>query len=69
MDRVEVSNAELRTVRHTARELKELVDMLEQGKADKFVLTGHGRMRAVLLSVESFARLTRDGAKASLKAA
>jgi hypothetical protein len=69
MDRVQVSNAELRTVRHAVRELSELVEVLTRGKAEKFVLTQHGQMRAVLVSVDDFARLTRAGSSANLRAA
>jgi hypothetical protein len=57
MAKVEVSNAELRTVRDAMRELNRLVDSLESGEADKFVLTKHGQMRAVVLSVEAFSDL------------
>jgi hypothetical protein len=57
MAKVEVSNAELRTVRDAMRELNRLVDCLERGEAEKFVLTKHGQMRAVVLSVEAFSDL------------
>jgi len=59
MGKVEVSNAELRTVRDAMRELNRLVDELESGESEKFVLTKHGRMRAVVLSVDRFAALRR----------
>jgi hypothetical protein len=39
------------------RELNRMVDLLERGDSEKFVLTKHGQMRAVVLSVESFAQL------------
>lgn len=58
MGRVEVSNDELRTVRDAMRELNRLVDRLERGEAEKFVLTQHNQIRAVVLSVEHFAALT-----------
>lgn len=61
MDKVEVSNAELRTVRDAMRELNQLVDALERGESEKFVLTQRNRMRAVVLSLEQFARLQRLG--------
>jgi hypothetical protein len=57
MGRVEVSNAELRTVRDAMRELNRLIEHLETGDAEKFVLTKHGQMRAVVLSVDRFAAL------------
>jgi len=58
--RVEVSNDELRTVRDAMRELNRLVDRLESGDAEKFVLTQRGRMRAVVVSLEHFATLQRS---------
>jgi hypothetical protein len=63
MTTVEVSNDELRTVRDAMRELNRLVDRLELGDAEKFVLTKQGRMRAVVVSLDYFARLrTAEGA-------
>jgi hypothetical protein len=55
--RVEVSNAELRTVRDAMRELNRLVDQLDRGECEKYVLTKHGQMRAVVVSVDYFANL------------
>ena len=55
MGKVEVSNDELRTVRDATRELSRLVESLERGEAEKFVITRHGQMRAVVVSVEEFA--------------
>jgi hypothetical protein len=60
MGRVEVSNAELRTVRDAMRELNQMVDRLERGESEKYVLTKSGQMRAVVLSVEQFARLSSE---------
>jgi hypothetical protein len=57
LGKVEVSNDELRTVRDAMRELNRMVDLLERGDSEKFVLTKHGQMCAVVLSVESFAEL------------
>lgn len=57
MDRVEVCNEELCSVRDATRELGRLVDRLTSGKAEKFVLTKHGQMRAVVVSVEEFAAM------------
>jgi antitoxin (DNA-binding transcriptional repressor) of toxin-antitoxin stability system len=54
MGRVEVSNEELRSVRDATRELGRLVDSLESGDAEKFVLTKHGQMRAVVVSLDEF---------------
>jgi hypothetical protein len=70
MGKVEVSNAELRTVRNAMRELNRLVDELERGESEKFVLTKHGRMRAVVVSIDHFASLnSRDVESAKLNAA
>jgi hypothetical protein len=57
MNKVEVSNEELRTVRDATRELGRLVDSLVSGDAEKFVLTKHGQMRAVVVSVEEFSTM------------
>ena len=57
MGKVEVSNDELKTIRDAMRELGRLVESLESGEAEKFVLTKHGRMRAVVVSVEDFAAM------------
>jgi PHD/YefM family antitoxin component YafN of YafNO toxin-antitoxin module len=48
----------LRTVRDAMRELNRMVDRLESGDSEKFVLTKNGQMRAVVLSVEQFAALS-----------
>lgn len=56
--KVEVSNAELRTVRDAMRDLNRMIDCLEAGDSEKFVLTKHGRMRAVVVSIDRFARLS-----------
>jgi PHD/YefM family antitoxin component YafN of YafNO toxin-antitoxin module len=55
--RVEVANSELRTVRDAMRQLNHMVDALERGDSEKFVLTQRNRMRAVVLSVEQFAEM------------
>jgi hypothetical protein len=59
----EVSNDELRTVREAMRELNRLVESLERGESEKFVLTKNGQMRAVVLSVEGFAGLRETEAR------
>lgn len=58
MAALEVSNEQLRTVREAMRQLTRLVDALAAGEADKFVLCQSTQMRAVLVSVETYARLT-----------
>jgi len=57
MGRVEIENAELRTVRDAMRELNRMVEQLERREVEKFVLTQRNQLRAVVLSVESFAAL------------
>lgn len=69
MSKVEVSNDELRTVRDAMRELNRMVDLLERGDSEKFVLTKHGQMRAVVLSVEAFAQLRQAPDDQGLRAA
>lgn len=69
MGKVEVSNEELRTVRDAMRELNRMVDLLERGDSEKFVLTKHGQMRAVVLSVEAFAELRQLPRDRALQAA
>ena len=61
MKRVEVSNDELRTVRDATRELGRLIESLESGDAEKFVLTKHGQMRAVVVSLDSFTTMRAGG--------
>jgi hypothetical protein len=65
MARVEVSNTELRTVRDAMRELNRMVDVLERGDSEKFVLTKGGQMRAVVVSVDYFASLRGGGPEPS----
>ena len=64
MAALEVSNDELRTVREATRQLTRLVDALAAGEADKFVLCQSTQMRAVLVSVETYARLTQAASSA-----
>ena len=59
MAKVEVSNDELRTVRDAMRELNRMVDALERGESEKFVLCQNNQMRAVVISLDCFARLRR----------
>ena len=54
MDRIRVSNDELKTVRDAMRELNRLVDALESGDSEKFVLCQNNRMRAVVISLDTF---------------
>lgn len=66
MAKVEVSNDELRTVRSAMRELNRMVDELERGTAEKFVLTKNGQMRAVVVSLDYFASLRQPTVGGSL---
>ena len=65
MGKVEVSNEELRTVRDAMRELNRMIEMLDRGESEKFVLTKHGQMRAVVVSVQEFAQMRQSLAGAS----
>jgi PHD/YefM family antitoxin component YafN of YafNO toxin-antitoxin module len=58
MGKVEVSNDELRTVRDAMRELNRMVDALESGELEKVVLCQNNQMRAVVISLETFAQLS-----------
>jgi hypothetical protein len=58
MGKVQVSNDELRTVRDAMRELNRMVNALERGEEEKFVLCQNHRMRAVVISLETFAALS-----------
>jgi hypothetical protein len=60
MGRVDVSNDELRSVRDAMRELNRMVDALENGDRDKFVLCQNNRMRAVVVSLDTFSRLSGE---------
>jgi hypothetical protein len=57
--RVEVSNDELRTVRDAMREPNRLVDALERGDSEKFVLCQNNRMRAVVISLDQYTEMQR----------
>jgi hypothetical protein len=65
MSDVRVSNTELRTVRDAMRELNQLVAKLEQGQAQKFVLTHRNQMRAVVVSLDRFSELERLAGQAA----
>lgn len=66
MGKVEVSNDELRTVRDAMRELNRMVDALERGDLEKFVLCQNNQMRAVVVSLDTFSRLRSCLADAGL---
>jgi hypothetical protein len=57
VDHVRVSNDELRTVRDAMRELNRMVEALERGEREKFVLTQRNRMRAVLIPLERYGEM------------
>jgi antitoxin (DNA-binding transcriptional repressor) of toxin-antitoxin stability system len=54
---VRVSNRELATVREAMRELSRLLAQLEVGELEKVVLTQRNEMRAVLITLEHYAKL------------
>jgi PHD/YefM family antitoxin component YafN of YafNO toxin-antitoxin module len=71
MARVDVTNAELHTIRDAMRQLNQMVDLLDRGELEKLVLTQRGRLRAVVLPVETYAALREaaDSAHAPSQAA
>jgi PHD/YefM family antitoxin component YafN of YafNO toxin-antitoxin module len=48
---------ELRTVREAMRDFGSLLTKLEEGEVEKLVLTQRNRVRAVVVSVESWSQL------------
>lgn len=67
MGKVEVSNSELRTVRDAMRELNRMIESLDRGDSEKFVLTKQGQMRAVVVSVDRFAQMREAALLEDLK--
>ena len=53
---IPVENNELRTMREASRDLGKMMKMLEQG-TEKFVLTKHGKMVGVVITVEHYEEL------------
>lgn len=54
---IETENAELLTTREFQRDYSQSLDRVESGEVEKLVLTRHGKMRAVVISVETYRRL------------
>jgi hypothetical protein len=50
---------ELRTVRDAMRELNRMIEALQTGATEKFVLTHRIQMRAVVVSIEDYAGMRR----------
>lgn len=59
MTRFEVSNSELRSVREAMRGLSRMLDQLDNGEEEKFVLINQNQLRAVVLPIERYAELKR----------
>jgi hypothetical protein len=59
---VQVSNAELATVREAMRDLHRLLAALDHGELNKIVLTQRNQMRAVLITLERYTELERNAA-------
>lgn len=57
MAQIPVSNDEMRTVRDAMRDLNRMIDRLDSGEAEKFVLLTQSRMRAVVVSVQAYSDL------------
>jgi hypothetical protein len=57
MNRIRVSNEELRGSKELARELPKVVTALEDGELEKCVVMRHGKMVAVILSIPAYEEL------------
>ena len=57
MAEISVSNSELRTVRDAMRELNRMVESLDRGESEKFVLVQRNQMRAVVVSLDHFSAM------------
>jgi PHD/YefM family antitoxin component YafN of YafNO toxin-antitoxin module len=57
---INVSNSELRTIRDAMRELNRMVDSLDRGETEKFVLVQRNKMRAVVVSLDHFSSMQRQ---------
>ncbi len=55
--RIETSPEEIVSGRDFRREFAKLIERLEKGELEKLVLTRHGKMVAVVTTVEGYARL------------
>lgn len=59
---IETENRELHSMRTVGRELSGLLAELESGDLEKVVITKHGRMVAVVVTIGSYEKLA-DGKK------
>lgn len=57
---METSNEEMVSVRDFQRATAGFLDRVERGELEKLVLMRHGKMRAVLVSVQDYERMTGD---------
>jgi len=64
---VTVANSELRTIRDAMRELNRMIESLDQGDTQKFVLTQRNQMRAVLIPLERYGELEALEGKAAAR--
>jgi prevent-host-death family protein len=55
---VEVENAELRPLSEFRRDLPTLIEELQDGRREKVVITKHGQLEAVVISVPRYEELT-----------
>lgn len=60
MKGISVKNEELVSARGLVREYSRLFNELEAGRLKKVVITKHGKMEAVLISVATYERLVAD---------
>lgn len=57
---IPVENTELLTLRDLRRELNTRMADLERGVVDKLVLTRHGEMIGVVLTIDDYAKLLKE---------
>lgn len=57
---IPVENTELLTLRDLRRELNTRMADLERGMVDKLVLTRHGEMIGVVLTIDDYAKLLKE---------
>jgi hypothetical protein len=66
---IRITNDELRTVRDAMRDLNRMIESLEAGEVEKFVLAKQHQMRAVVISLEDYVALQEAAAPSEQRAA
>ena len=57
---IRTSNEEIRTTRELVRELNSTLELLENGSLQKVVVTKNGKLAGVIVTPETYSRLTND---------